>query len=109
MADRVPEWKLVDSFELVNWVRSVKSDAEVQLMRQAGMVCSKAMRAAIDTIDIGVRQCDAAAAISQAQITGTPEYGGDYPAIVPLLPTGAAADTSCRAATPASAEAWGAT
>ncbi len=89
----IPEWKLVDNFELVNWVRSVKSEAEVQLMRQAGMVCSKAMRAAIDTIDIGVRQCDAAAAISQAQITGTPEYGGDYPAIVPMMPTGAAADT----------------
>ncbi|NED60554.1 creatinase, partial [Streptomyces sp. SID10244] len=66
----IPEWKLVDNFELVNWVRSVKSDAEVQLMRQAGMVCSEAMRAAIDTIDVGVRQCDAAAAISQAQITG---------------------------------------
>ncbi|MCT1353763.1 MULTISPECIES: M24 family metallopeptidase [unclassified Gordonia (in: high G+C Gram-positive bacteria)] len=89
----IPEWKLVDNFELVNWVRSVKSDAEIQLMRQAGMVCSEAMRAAIDTIDIGVRQCDAAAAISQAQITGTPEYGGDYPAIVPMMPTGAAADT----------------
>lgn len=89
----IPEWKLVDNFELVNWVRSVKSDAEVQLMRQAGMVCSEAMRAAIDTIEVGVRQCDAAAAISQAQITGTDEFGGDYPAIVPLLPTGAAADT----------------
>ncbi|ATD72220.1 MULTISPECIES: M24 family metallopeptidase [Gordonia] len=89
----IPEWKLVDNFELVNWVRSVKSEAEVQLMRQAGMVCSEAMRAAIDTIEIGVRQCDAAAAISQAQITGTPDYGGDYPAIVPMMPTGAAADT----------------
>lgn len=89
----IPEWKLVDCFELVNWVRSVKSDAEIQLMRQAGMVCSEAMRAAIDTIDIGVRQCDAAAAISQAQITGTDQFGGDYPAIVPMMPTGAAADT----------------
>lgn len=89
----IPEWKLVDNFELVNWVRSVKSDAEVQLMRQAGMVCSEAMRAAIETIDVGVRQCDAAAAISQAQITGTEQFGGDYPAIVPMMPTGAAADT----------------
>lgn len=89
----IPEWKLVDCFELVNWVRSVKSDAEVQLMRQAGMVCSEAMHAAIDTIDIGVRQCDAAAAISQAQITGTDQFGGDYPAIVPMMPTGEAADT----------------
>ena len=89
----IPEWKLVDNFELVNWVRSVKSEAEVQLMRQAGMVCSEAMRAAIDTIDIGGRQCDAAAASSQAQITGTPDFGADYPAIVPMMPTGAAADT----------------
>ncbi|MCD2145101.1 M24 family metallopeptidase [Gordonia paraffinivorans] len=89
----IPEWKLVDCFELVNWVRSVKSDAEVELMRHAGEVCTEAMRAAIDTIDVGVRQCDAAAAISQAQITGTPDYGGDYPAIVPMMPTGAAADT----------------
>jgi len=93
LVNAIPEWKLVDCFELVNWVRSVKSDAEIQLMRQAGMVCSEAMRAAIDTIDIGVRQCDAAAAISQAQITGTEQFGGDYPAIVPMMPTGAAADT----------------
>ncbi|GAA2062826.1 M24 family metallopeptidase [Williamsia deligens] len=89
----IPEWKLVDCFEVVNWVRSVKSDAEIQLMRQAGMVCSEAMRAAIDIIDAGVRQCDAAAVISQAQITGTEQFGGDYPAIVPMMPTGAAADT----------------
>ncbi|GAB2669461.1 Xaa-Pro peptidase family protein [Gordonia jinhuaensis] len=93
LVNAIPEWKLVDNFELVNWVRSVKSDAEVQLMRQAGMVCTEAMRAAIETVDVGVRQCDAAAAISQAQITGTDQFGGDYPAIVPLLPTGAAADT----------------
>ncbi|PXW35548.1 UNVERIFIED_CONTAM: Xaa-Pro dipeptidase [Williamsia faeni] len=93
LVNAIPEWKLVDCFELVNWVRSVKSVAEVQLMRQAGMVCSEAMRAAIDTIDIGVRQCDAAAAISQAQITGTDQFGGDYPAIVPMMPTGEAADT----------------
>ena len=93
LVNAIPEWKLVDCFELVNWVRSVKSTAEIQLMRQAGMVCSEAMRAAIDTIDIGVRQCDAAAAISQAQITGTDQFGGDYPAIVPMMPTGEAADT----------------
>ncbi|MEO9328044.1 M24 family metallopeptidase [Gordonia aurantiaca] len=93
LVNAIPEWKLVDCFELVNWVRSVKSEAEVELMRHAGEVCTEAMQAAIDTIDVGVRQCDAAAAISQAQITGTPDYGGDYPAIVPMMPTGAAADT----------------
>ena len=89
----LPEWTAVDSGELVNWVRSVKCDAEIELMRKAAAVCTGAMLAAVETIDVGVRQCDAAAAISQAQITGTRQAGGDYPAIVPLLPTGPAADT----------------
>lgn len=89
----LPEWTLVDSFELVNWVRSVKSSAEIELMRKAASVCGAAMQAAVDTIDVGVRQCDAAAAISHAQITGSDDVGGDYPAIVPMLPTGEAADT----------------
>ena len=51
------------------------------------------MEAAVASIAVGVRQCDAAAAISQAQITGVDGIGGDYPAIVPMLPTGEAADT----------------
>ncbi|MCH6468443.1 M24 family metallopeptidase [Sinomonas terrae] len=89
----LPEWTFVDSFELVNWVRSVKSPAEVDLMRKAASVCGAAMRAAVETIDVGVRQCDAAAAISHAQISGSDGVGGDYPAIVPMLPTGEAADT----------------
>ena len=39
------------------------------------------------------RQCDVVAEIMAAQATGTPEHGGDYPAIVPMLPTGEAAGT----------------
>jgi Xaa-Pro aminopeptidase len=51
------------------------------------------MQTAMDVIDVGVRQCDAAAAIQAANTRGTKEYGGDYPAIVPLMPTGIG--TSC--------------
>jgi Xaa-Pro aminopeptidase len=89
----LPEWDFVDSFELVNWVRLVKSPLEIELMRAAAQVSTAAMTAAIDTIRVGVRQCDAAAAISRAQIAGTDHVGGDYPAIVPMMPTGTAADT----------------
>ncbi|WP_139416849.1 M24 family metallopeptidase [Agromyces laixinhei] len=89
----LPEWDFVDSHELVNWVRLVKSPAEIDLMRAAAQVSTAAMRTAIDMIRVGVRQCDAAAAISRAQIAGTEEFGGDYPAIVPMMPTGEAADT----------------
>lgn len=89
----LPGRELVDSQELVNWVRVVKSDTEIALMRLAARATTAAMTAAIDSIDVGVRQNDVAARISQAQITGTDEVWGDYPAIVPMLPTGAAADT----------------
>ncbi len=88
----LPEWNFVDSYELVNWVRVVKSPAEIELMRIAAQVCTSAMNAAIDNIRVGARQCDVAAEISRAQIAGTPEHGGDYPAIVPMMPMGAAAD-----------------
>lgn len=73
---------------LVNWIRLIKSDAEIALMREAGKIASKVMNTAIDRLEPGVRECDAVAAVYQAQMSGTPECGGDYPSIVPMMPTG---------------------
>jgi ectoine hydrolase len=84
-----PGVELVDAQELVNWVRAVKSPAEIELMRAAARIAERAMAAGIEAIEPGLPQCDAAAAISNAQIAG----GGDYPAIVPMLPTGEGAST----------------
>jgi len=89
----LPEWEFVDSVELVNWVRVIKSPAEIELMRAAAQISAGAMTAAIENVRVGARQCDVAAEISKAQISGTAEFGGDYPAIVPMMPTGEAADT----------------
>ncbi|TFD58184.1 M24 family metallopeptidase [Cryobacterium sp. Hh38] len=89
----LPEWDFVDSVELVNWVRSVKSLAEIDLMRSAAQIATVAMTTAFEHVRVGSRQCDVAAEISRAQIRGTAEFGGDYPAIVPMMPTGAEADT----------------
>lgn len=87
----LPNAKFVDAEHLVNWVRIVKSDAEIALMKKAGKIAELAMQAAVDTLRPGARQCDVAAAIQKAQVTGTPEFGGDYTSIVPLLPAGEAA------------------
>src|SRR5699024_11730141 len=57
-------------------------------MKKAGEIAENAMQMAFDTIDVGVRQCDVAANIMQTQIRGTDQFGGDYPSIVPFLPTG---------------------
>ena len=87
----LPANRLVDSEELVNWVRVVKSPHEVAQLRIAGTIVEHAMRTACESVRPGRRQCDVVAEIMAAQATGTPEHGGDYPAIVPMLPTGEAA------------------
>jgi ectoine utilization protein EutD len=84
----LPNATIVDADGLVNWVRAVKSDAEIELMKQAARITESVMQTAIDRIGVGVRQCDVAAEIQAAGARGTPEFAGDYPAIVPLMPTG---------------------
>jgi ectoine hydrolase len=84
----LPEARFTDADLLVNWIRLVKSDAEIALMREAGQITDKAMTAAIERLEPGVRECDAVAAVYQAQMSGTREFGGDYPAIVPLMAAG---------------------
>lgn len=89
----LPNAAFKDGTALVNWIRIVKSDTEIALMRQAARIAERAMQAGVDAIRPGVRQCDAAAEIYEAQIRGTDGYGGDYPAIAPLLPTGIGTST----------------
>lgn len=79
---------LLDGNLLVNWVRIVKSDSEIDLMKQAGKIAEKVMSTALDKLAAGTRECDAVAAVYQAQISGLADSGGDYPAIVPMMPTG---------------------
>lgn len=69
-------------------MRILKSDVEIAMMRKAGKIAEQAMQVAYDTIGAGARECDVAAAIMQAQVKGTTDFGGDYPSIVPLLPRG---------------------
>ena len=79
---------LMDANLLVSWVRLVKSDAEIEIMKQAGKIAENVMATAISKLAPGTRECDAVAAVYQAQMSGTPEFGGDYAAIVPMMPTG---------------------
>lgn len=92
-AASAPEWTLEDCYDLVNWVRLSKSPAEIQLMRAAGAVATVAMQTALDALRAGRPQNQVAADILAAQARGTAEASGDYPAIVPMLPTGPGADT----------------
>ncbi|MFD1538378.1 M24 family metallopeptidase [Nonomuraea guangzhouensis] len=89
----LPHVRLEDSQELVNWVRVVKSDHELAQMRIAGSIAQQVMEVALAAVAPGRRQCDVVAEIAAAQARGTAEHGGDYPALVPMLPTGKGAGT----------------
>ena len=84
----LPNAKLKDAERLVNWVRVVKSNAEIKLMQSAARIVESGMKTAFKSINPGVRQCDAVAEIQKALFNGTKEFGGDYPSIATLLPTG---------------------
>ncbi|KTG11566.1 ectoine hydrolase DoeA [Haloprofundus marisrubri] len=86
--DNLPEAEFEDITLLVNWVRIKKSDAELKYMQQAARISENAMQAGLDAIGEGIPEYEAAEAIYSALIDGTDEYGGDYPAIVPLMPSG---------------------
>ena len=95
----LPDAKLKDAERLVNWVRVVKSNAEIKLMESAARIVESGMKMAFKSINPGVRQCDAVADIQKALFNGTKEFGGDYPSIATLLPTGKGTSASHLTAT----------
>ncbi|AEN05454.1 M24 family metallopeptidase [Halolamina sp.] len=88
LTDQLSEADVEDATLLVNWIRLKKTDAEIEYMEQAAQLAETGMQAAVDTIGEGVRESDTAAAIYDGLIGGTEAFGGDYPAIVPLMPSG---------------------
>jgi Xaa-Pro dipeptidase len=82
-----------DASLLVNWVRVVKSEAELRYMRDAARIVERAMSVGLERIRPGVRQCDAAADIYHALISGTREFGGQYASSPPLMPSAERVDT----------------
>lgn len=93
LRESLPDATFPDAYLLVAWIRTVKSPAEIELMRQAARILERVMEVAIEAVEPGTRECDAAALISQAQLTGTPEYGGDAPAAFPAILSGEKAGT----------------
>ena len=99
LIDGLPDASLKDSERLVNWVRYIKSDNEIELMKHAALITDQAMQTAIAIINPGIRQCDAVGEIQKAMFYGTPEIGGEYSSIATLLPTGAGTSASHLTAT----------
>ena len=95
----LPNAKIKDSNRLVNWVRLIKSEAEIGFMKSAATITEKAMSTAMKVIDKGVRQCDAVGEIQKTLFYGTENVGGEYASITTLLPTGLGTSASHLTAT----------
>jgi len=88
LTKQLPNATFVDGTSLVNWVRIIKSDKEIELIKRAATIVTQTMYEGIEKINVGVRECDVVADILHKQVSGTEEFGGDYTSIVPLLPSG---------------------
>ncbi len=80
---------LVDATAVVNWCRAVKSEAEIGFMRKAARISEAVIDGMTARIAPGVAKNEVVAEACRDAIRGVGEDWGDYPAIVPLVPSGA--------------------
>jgi ectoine hydrolase len=84
----LPRAEFVDATALVNWQRTVKSAAELAYMRKAAAISEKIVDGLLERVEPGVPKNEIVAEIYRDAIRGVEGAWGDYPAIVPLLPSG---------------------
>jgi ectoine hydrolase len=94
LTSHLPNATFIDATALVNWRRAVKSETEIKYMRRAARVIEKIYERILHIAEPGMRKNDLVAEIYHAGISGTEEYYGDYPAIVPLIGSGVEAAAS---------------
>lgn len=88
----LPNANFVNANNLVNWARGIKSAQEIEYMRIAARITEKIHQRILDTVQPGVPKSYVVSQIYETAMEGVDGHGGDYPSIVPLLPSGS--DTS---------------
>jgi len=90
----LPNAEFKDATALVNWQRAVKSETELTFMRRAGRIVEEMHARVFELIEPGLPKNQLVAEIYRTSINGADGHWGDYPAIVPLLPSGSDAAAS---------------
>ncbi|SFJ96494.1 M24 family metallopeptidase [Celeribacter neptunius] len=88
LAAGLPEAELIDASALVNWQRLIKSDEELGFMRRAARISELVIGRAMELIEPGMRKHDLVGELYRTSVQGEEDSWGDYPAIVPMLPSG---------------------
>ncbi len=88
LREELPEATFLDVTGLVNWQRGVKSDEELTFIRKAALISEKITDGLFERVEPGIAKNEIVAEIFRDAIRGVEGAWGDYPAIVPLLPSG---------------------
>ncbi len=84
----LPDATLLDASVLVNWQRLIKSDEELRFMRRAARISELVIERAMELAEPGLRKHDLVGELYRTAVQGEEDSWGDYPAIVPMLPSG---------------------
>ncbi|MBV9591140.1 MAG: M24 family metallopeptidase [Hyphomicrobiales bacterium] len=84
----MPNASFIDADLLVNWIRAVKSPAEIAYLRRAAQLAEAAVKTAYRVIAPGIRECDAVGAIQAAQYGALADHAGDITALPPTILAG---------------------
>ena len=84
----LPKAQWVDATGAVNRQRAVKSEAEIGFMRKAAAISEKMIDGLLERVEPGVPKNEIVAELYRDAIRGVDGAWGDYPAIVPMLPSG---------------------
>ncbi|NCQ24468.1 MAG: ectoine hydrolase DoeA [Rhodobacteraceae bacterium CG17_big_fil_post_rev_8_21_14_2_50_63_15] len=84
----LPNATFLDATALVNWQRGIKSEEELGFMRKAARISEKIVDGLLERVEPGLPKNEIVAEIFRDAIRGVEGAWGDYPAIVPLLPSG---------------------
>lgn len=88
MQSSLPDAQFTDATAMVNWKRGVKSQPELEYMRNAARISEKIVDGLLERVEPGVPKNEVVAEIYRDAVRGVDGAWGDYPAIVPLLPSG---------------------
>lgn len=88
LIDHLPNASLIDATALVNWQRAVKSQTEIEYMKIAGKIVERMHQTIVELVEPGLPKNKLVSEIYRVAIDGADSHGGDYPAIVPLIPSG---------------------
>jgi len=84
----LPQAQVRNATGLVNWQRAIKSPTEITFMRRAARIVERMHAVIREKAEPGMPKNALIADIYHASVSGADGHWGDYPAIVPMAPSG---------------------